>query len=94
MNTIIPSKEENPNGLHHKYIILKENGEPVDKDAIYLVLRLDNKCNDSHHLNACRDAAIQYCNSISDDLQATHLHQTALELYQLVIKLQEEQNDT
>lgn len=37
----LPTHEQNPNGLHQKYIIAKSNGEPVDPNAQYLVLRLD-----------------------------------------------------
>ena len=42
----IASIEENPNGLHGRYIVTKASGEPVDERAIYFVLRLDQHGDD------------------------------------------------
>ena len=63
---ILPSEKENPNGLHLKYIITKANGEPVDENAEYFVLRLDDKCSNPHHAEASKRAIIQYAISIRE----------------------------
>jgi len=77
----IPTKEQNPNGLHAKYLIKKFVGmkptgfgltekpifEDVDKDAEYFVLRLDLKAKDLNHVKACRIAIHSY----ADAIQAT-----------------------
>ena len=59
----IPSKLENPNGLHSKYIISKANGDPLEKDSEYFVLRLDTN-GDPMHIEACRKAILVYAESI------------------------------
>lgn len=56
----LPTKEENPNGLHQKYIVSKADGTPIDKDAIYFVLRVDDGAKDQGHLEACREALFTY----------------------------------
>ncbi len=38
----LKTKSEERNGLYGKYIVSKANGEPVEKDAFYFVLRLDS----------------------------------------------------
>lgn len=70
----LPTKEENPKGLHAKYLIKKfagftrNGGEPVftdvDKDAEYFVLRLDLKAKDLNHVRACRLAIHSYADAI------------------------------
>jgi hypothetical protein len=60
----IPSQEENPLGFHGRYKISKANGDPVDANAEYLVLRLDDGGSDQQHIKACRIAAIAYANAI------------------------------
>jgi hypothetical protein len=47
-------------GLDNKYIITKKNGNPVDPNAVYFVLRLDK---DPHALNAIET----YMKSVSKD---------------------------
>ena len=64
----IPTEDENPDGLHLRYIISKSNGEAVDDDAEYFVLRLDSGGNDSKHIAACRQAIITYAINIKDHL--------------------------
>ena len=64
----IPTITENPKGLHRKYIISKMNGDPVDENAEYFVLRLDENGGDSKHIEACRKAIITYAESIQDHL--------------------------
>ena len=70
-----PTSEQNPNGLHLRYIITKTNGEPVGPEADYFVLRLDNQGDDPVHLQACRLAALSYADAIEH-----HLPQLAREL--------------
>lgn len=60
----LPTQEENPNGLHGRYIVEKVNGEPVDERAEYFILRLDEFGSDPNHIIACRKAAVTYAISI------------------------------
>lgn len=75
----IPTKEQNPKGLHAKYQIKKIVGwknigssingikpvtKPVEHGSEYFVLRLDNGGSDSNHINACRKAVLTYANEI------------------------------
>lgn len=55
----IPTATEHPHGLHQRYIIRKANGDPVEPDAVYLVLRLDHKGDDPYWIMACQQAALQ-----------------------------------
>lgn len=77
---MIQTKEENPKGLHIKYQIRKVVGvtdvkgsfghrkrfktKPVDKNAEYFVLRLDENQKDIYHLHACRFAIQAYADAI------------------------------
>ncbi len=64
---MIPTKEQNPEGLHQKYVVSKTNGKPVDETAEYFVLRLD--WNGNHkHIEACRKAVLKYAEEIKDYL--------------------------
>lgn len=72
---MLPTKEQNPTGLHQRYIISKANGAPLDTTAEYFVLRLDEGGSDPIHIAACRKAVLTYAASIqahlpqlSDDL--------------------------
>lgn len=65
---MIEIKEENPKGLHLRYIVSKTNGEPIDEDAEYFVMRLDNGGNDKKHIDACRKAVLFYANEIKEHL--------------------------
>lgn len=47
-------------GLYNKYIVTKANGEPIDQDAYYLVLRLDS----GQYVNSCRAGALQFAMSV------------------------------
>lgn len=55
----LPTREENPKGLHQRYQIRKANGDPVYKGAEYFVLRLDTG-GEEHHVDACRAAIREY----------------------------------
>jgi len=61
---MIPTREENPNGLHSRYYVSKVSGEPVDEDAEYFVLRLDKGGSDLLHVDACRCAIMTYASVI------------------------------
>ena len=75
----LPDAKDNPHGLHHRYVITKANGEPVDPRAEYFVLRLDFFGNDRQHIAACRVAALAWC-----DAAPPHLRQVADELRKMV----------
>lgn len=60
----LPSRKNNPNGLHTKYIITKADCTPTDPRAEYFVLRLDTYCEDPCHADACRKAVLTYANEI------------------------------
>ena len=47
-----------------KYIIEKTNGEPVDPEAVYFVLRLDKKTRPDNR--ACRAALLTYIREVWD----------------------------
>jgi hypothetical protein len=62
------TQEENPNGLHNRYYVSKVNGEKVDENAEYFILRLDEYGSDINHIKACRKAIITYANEIKEHL--------------------------
>lgn len=65
---MIPTKEQNPKGLHLRYVVAKVNGEPIDETAEYFVLRLDSGGSDQIHINACRKAVLTYAKEIKEHL--------------------------
>lgn len=83
----IPTKEESPTGLHQRYIVTKP-GEPVDRDAMYFVLRLDSAGDDTQHVLACRRAAVAYADTIRM-IKHEQLFEVADDLCALVTKLQD-----
>lgn len=58
--SMIPTAEENPNGLHARYAVVHADGSPADPRAVYFVLRLDGFGRDLGHIAACRAAARKY----------------------------------
>lgn len=64
----IPTREENPNGLHLRYYVTKTNGEPIDPRAEYFVFRLDDFGSDPKHIKACREGILKYAEKIADHL--------------------------
>lgn len=60
-NEIISKKET---GLCQNYIVHKADGSPVDPEAEFFVLRLDNKQKDRIHAQACREAILAYAFAI------------------------------
>ena len=69
-------KSKNPNhqkfpmhldgkGLYGKYFLAKVNGEPVNPNNEYFILKLKGK-GDPKHIEACRKAILVYANEIKD----------------------------
>lgn len=83
----IPKQEENPRGLHQRYVISKVNGEPVDPMATYFVLRLDGFGRDGMHIQACRAAARAYSECVEKS-DAPHLWKIGEQLQSLVENLE------
>ena len=67
MKNTIPTKLENPNGLHGRYNIIKIDGTSVDERAEYFVLRLD-KGGEPNHVEACRQAIMTYASYIAEHI--------------------------
>lgn len=65
---MIPTAQQNPAGLHLRYIISKTNGEPVDDNAEYFVLRLDENGDDKEHIKAGRIGVLAYAEAIKHHL--------------------------
>lgn len=79
---MIPMKEENPTGLHARYVIRKVVGrtktnfghgyklktKAVDPNAEYFILRLDKGGSDPEHIRACRIAIQYYADAIEKHL--------------------------
>lgn len=84
----IPEISANPKGLHQRYIVTKNNGEPVDPMATYFVLRLDGMGRDGLHIAACRAAARAYSAFIDSQPEETHLDKVAEQLETLVNNLE------
>lgn len=94
MSEKLPSAAQNPNGLHKRYEVKKLVGE-TDPNAVYFVLRLDNGGDDPAHVEACREAAFEYCEHIlsrsdHDRSDCDHLSQMARELAELCNKFERE----
>lgn len=79
---MIPTEQENPDGLNQRYNITKANGDPCDPRAVYFVLRLDSYGDDPEHIEACRRAAKTYYENAPG-----HMEQVAFELFRLTRKL-------
>jgi hypothetical protein len=88
----IPTREENPKGLHQRFVIRKIIGwrkqetmfgniyqartKAVDPKAEYFVLRLDKGGSDPKHIEACRKAIMTYATEIAE-----HLPQLSIDLF-------------
>ena len=68
----IPTKEENPKGLHQRYVIYKisdfGNFIPTDRGSEYFVMRLDEGGSDREHIKACRIGVHAYADAIEHHL--------------------------
>lgn len=72
------TQNENPDGLHQRYVVKKIVGwrksalgiktvpltKPVSKDAEYFVMRLDTGGSDIEHIKACRKGIHAYAKAI------------------------------
>lgn len=56
--------ENKHSGILIKYHIQKANGNPIDPNADYFVLRLDDGGSDPLHIEACRKAILTYANTV------------------------------
>lgn len=76
----IPTKEDNPNGFHQRYVVRKvvkwrRKGDEliavtkaVDDNAEYITFRLDEGSSDMQHIKAGRIAAHAYADAIQHHL--------------------------
>jgi hypothetical protein len=68
MKNRIPTRKENPKGLHQRYHIQKisefGNVIPIDREAEYFVMRLDEGGSDINHIRACRIGIHAYADAI------------------------------
>jgi hypothetical protein len=62
---MIPTKKQNPRGLHRHYAVTKADGSRCDPKAEYFVLRLDCRADDWHRF-ACRMAIHAYADAIEN----------------------------
>ncbi len=85
---IIPTRENNPEGLHQRYIVSKVDGSPVDPEAIYLVLRIDRKGENQWWSACCRYAAYALVRFVEKEYEFREkprgLHQFAVDLFKLL----------
>jgi hypothetical protein len=54
-------------GLHHKYIVSRSDGKPIDPGNRYFVLKIAGK-GDEKHLKASKKAVLTYAEEIKDSL--------------------------
>lgn len=68
----IPTKKQNPKGLHQRYFIQKVsdfgNAIPIDQGSEYFVMRLDEGGKDPEHIKACRIGVHAYADAIEHHL--------------------------
>jgi hypothetical protein len=62
---MIPTKDENPKGLHQKYVLARVDGKPLEETAEFFILRLDNGAKNPKHKIACRLAVLTYAENIA-----------------------------
>ena len=65
---MIPTKEQNPNGLHLRFRVERTDGKPIDPNAEYFVLRLDDSGSNTAHIAACRKAILTYAKEIEPQI--------------------------
>lgn len=61
-------EHERQQGLYNRYIVQKTSGKPVDPNAEYFVMRLDDGGKDPKHIAACRTGVLAYAEAIGDHL--------------------------
>lgn len=82
--SMLPTKEENPDGLHRRYEVRMADGTPTDPDAVYFVLRLDPGGDDPEHIRTCRWAATAYAQAV---LASPHSHPRLRRIGQELLEL-------
>lgn len=60
---MLPTQEENPKGLYNKYYIEKVNGELLDDNSEYFLLKLTG---DNEHVKACKKAILTYAKEMKE----------------------------
>jgi hypothetical protein len=63
--TVMKNQKERT-GLYSKYFMEKSNGDPMDPNAEYFPLRVDDGASDSEDLKACRAAIHKYAEVIEN----------------------------
>lgn len=63
----LPSQEENPKGLHNRYLISRTDGTPINPKNVYFILKLEGE-GDPIHMEACRKAVLKYADEIKEHL--------------------------
>ena len=84
----IPSKTENPEGLHGRYKVEHLDGSPLDPGFEFFVLRLDDG-GEPHHVRASRFGILAYASAIehhipklAQDIRARFTLPKAVDIYQ------------
>ncbi|MNL39075.1 hypothetical protein D3C87_1613300 [compost metagenome] len=82
------SKEERPNGLHLKYYIEKADGSKLDKEGIFLVLRVDKNNIDSTKEHVFRHACLEATKTLSNVIGDV-MPELAQDLNNLIINIEQ-----
>lgn len=94
LSRLIPSRKDNPDGLHQRYAVCKINDDgtlqPPDQDAVYIVLRLDKKGDDPIWTKSCRSAVKWLAGQLRIEGHNLNL---VKDLYELVYKLEQMENE-
>jgi hypothetical protein len=69
----LPVQVLGADGLYKRYEVTHADGSLTDPDAIYFVLRLDAGGSDVEHIEACQDAALEFCRKIANKRLAAEL---------------------
>ena len=83
-----PTKAENPAGLHQRYKVERTDGTPIDPNAVFFVLRLDNGGKSSLHASAGRAAAKEWARVVIEDDINGDLLKVAMDLFDLIERLE------
>ena len=82
----IPEPHKNPVGLHQRYVVARRFSDgriEEQPEAEYFVLRLDGGGEDEKHVEACRKAALAYCEALEEQ---GYMLKLAAELRERVLK--------
>lgn len=89
MENRLPTIKESLNEFHQRYNVSKANGTPVDLNAIYFVLRIDECGGDIFHVIACREALRTYISVLRSN-NIKHLRKLTDDLYEYLESTEEE----